>query len=271
MVKSREISEDLRQLVVNDRNKGLSYEKISEKYKISKTGAYDICKKFITYGTVKNLVRSGRKPKTSAKDDSMIVRLAKKNPLISAREIKEELNLPVSNRTVQYRLKNAGLSNYIQKRKPYISRINKKKRLAFAKEHLKKEITFWNSVLWSDESRFELFGSKKRNKVWRRKGDGLKDRFLKKTIKHGGGSVMVWGCFAACGVGQLELIEGIMKSREYCDILTRNVMPSVRKLCLGRRFTFLQDNDPKHKSKETMTYLKKTKLSYWNGLHRARI
>ena len=30
------------------------------------------------------------------------------------------------------------------------------------------------------------------------------------TVKYGGGSLMLWGCFAACGPGDLVKINGIM-------------------------------------------------------------
>ncbi len=32
------------------------------------------------------------------------------------------------------------------------------------------------------------------------------------TVNHGGGSVMVWGCFAASGPGWLAIIDGTMNS-----------------------------------------------------------
>ncbi|KAI4892854.1 hypothetical protein NFI96_022929 [Prochilodus magdalenae] len=53
------------------------------------------------------------------------------------------------------------------------------------------------------------------------------------TVKHGGGSVMFWGCFAASGTGCLESVQGTMKSQDYQGILERNVLPSVRKLGLS--------------------------------------
>uniref|UniRef100_A0A8C6SFF1 Uncharacterized protein n=1 Tax=Neogobius melanostomus TaxID=47308 RepID=A0A8C6SFF1_9GOBI len=40
------------------------------------------------------------------------------------------------------------------------------------------------------------------------------------------------------------------------DILEENLLESARELRLGRRFTFQQDNDPKHKAKSTMEWFK---------------
>ncbi len=35
------------------------------------------------------------------------------------------------------------------------------------------------------------------------------------TVKHGGGSVLMWGCMSAAGVGELHFIDGIMNSQMY--------------------------------------------------------
>nr|ACM08864.1 Transposable element Tcb1 transposase [Salmo salar] len=57
------------------------------------------------------------------------------------------------------------------------------------------------------------------------------------TVKYGGGSIMVWGCFAASGPGQLAIIDGKMNFQVYQDILQDNVRQdnvrlSVRQLCV---------------------------------------
>ncbi len=77
------------------------------------------------------------------------------------------------------------------------------------------------------------------------------------TVKHGGGSVMVWGCFAASGPGRLAIIDGTMNSVLYQKILKENVRPSVCDLKLKRTWVMQQDNDPKHTSKSTSEWLKK--------------
>ena len=56
------------------------------------------------------------------------------------------------------------------------------------------------------------------------------------TVKHGGGSVMVWVCFAALVPGRHTLIEGTMNSALYQRILQENVRPSVCELKLKRSF-----------------------------------
>ncbi len=60
-------------------------------------------------------------------------------------------------------------------------------------------------------------------------------------VKHGGGSVMVWGCMSAAGTGELQFIEGTMNANMYCDILKWSRIPSL--LRLGRRALFQHDND----------------------------
>ncbi len=75
------------------------------------------------------------------------------------------------------------------------------------------------------------------------------------TVKHGGGSIMLWGCFSAAGTGRLVAIEGKMNAGQYRDILDENLLQSAQDLRLGRRFTFQQDNDPKHTAKITKEWL----------------
>ena len=101
----------------------------------------------------------------------------------------------------------------------------------------------WKNVLWSDESKFEIFFSKRRQYV-RRFGDQTKDVCLKITFKDGRRSFMVWECLTANGVGYLVRIDGIMIMEKYKQILVYHTIPSVKHL-IGNSLFFLQDKDPK--------------------------
>jgi hypothetical protein len=48
-------------------------------------------------------------------------------------------------------------------------------------------------------------------------------------MKHGVGSSMLWGCFAAGETGALHKTDGIMRVENYVDILKQHLKTSVRK------------------------------------------
>ena len=70
------------------------------------------------------------------------------------------------------------------------------------------------------------------------KGGGLQVEEHIPTMMHGGGSIMLWGCFAAEGTGALHKIDGIMRMDNYWDILKQHLKTSVKKLKLGHKWVF---------------------------------
>ena len=62
---------------------------------------------------------------------------------------------------------------------------------------------------------------------------------------------MVW-MFSSAGTGKLVRVDGKMDGDKYRTILEENLLESAKDLRLGWRFTFQQDNDPKHTARVTM-------------------
>uniref|UniRef100_A0A3Q3QRF2 Transposase Tc1-like domain-containing protein n=1 Tax=Monopterus albus TaxID=43700 RepID=A0A3Q3QRF2_MONAL len=104
--------------------------------------------------------RRGRKRKTTIKMDRRITRMAKAQPMISSRMIKDSLELPVSTVTVRRRLCEANLFSRIPRKVPLLKKRHVQKRLQFAKEHINWPKEKWRNILWTDESKIVLFGSK---------------------------------------------------------------------------------------------------------------
>ena len=123
----------------------------------------------------------------------------------------------------------------------------------FAKRRVGDYPTIWKKVLLSDETIIELFGHQGERYVWHKLNTSHHPENSKNipTVKHGGGRIMLWGCFSSAGIGKLVRIEGTMDGAKYREILEENLFQSSRDLRLGRRFTFQQDNDPKHTAEAT--------------------
>ena len=92
-------------------------------------------------------------------------------------------------------------------------------RLDFANKHCIKSAAFWENVLWSDEMKIELFCRNAVVKVRRKKGHEYSPKNAFPTVKFGGGSIMILGCFSAQGVGN---IEGRINGACYRNILKSN-------------------------------------------------
>jgi hypothetical protein len=82
-----------------------------------------------------------------------------------------------------------------------------------------------NKILWSDETKIELFGLNANRHVWRKPGNIP-------TVNHGGGSITLSGCSAA-GTGRLVRIEGKMNGLKHREILDENLLQRAQDLRLG--------------------------------------
>ena len=112
----------------------------------------------------------------------------------------------------------------------------------------------------------------------RRVGERWKNECLRPSVKHGGGSVLVWGCISASGVGDIVRIEGIMNAEKYRQVLIHHAIAS-GKCLFGKGFIFQHENDPKHSANAEKSYLeRKTAKSpdlniiqaVWDHLHREK-
>uniref|UniRef100_A0AAZ3RC86 Uncharacterized protein n=1 Tax=Oncorhynchus tshawytscha TaxID=74940 RepID=A0AAZ3RC86_ONCTS len=84
-------------------------------------------------------------------------------------------------------------------------------------------------VLWSDETKIELFRNKHQRWLWHGQKDSYAEKYLIPTMKYGGGSLMLWGCFSFKGPGQLVTIHGIIDSIKYQQILHQKMTAFARK------------------------------------------
>ncbi len=244
IMRSKELPEELRDRIVARHRSGQGYKKNSAPLKVPKSTVASIILKWKTFGTTRTLPRAGRPAKLSYRGRRALVREVK-NPKITVAELQRcirEMGESCRKSTSTAALHQSGLYGRVARRKPLLSARHMKARMEDSK-------MVTNKILWSDETKIELFGLNSKWYVWRKPGTAHHLSNTVPTVKHGGGSIMLWGCFSAAGTGRLVAIEGKMNAAKYRDILDENLLQSAQDLRLGRRFTFQQDNDPKHTAK----------------------
>jgi len=131
--------------------------------------------------------RSGRLRVTSKNEDKHIVVMSKHHRSLTAPDIQQDLittrHTSVLITTVQHRFRQYGLQGCIAAKKPFLRSQNKIKRLKWAREHRKMSVEHWSQMLFSDESKFEIFQEKQRKFVRQLANERIIDQCVKVTTK----------------------------------------------------------------------------------------
>lgn len=221
-----------------------SFGKIAKKVRCSKSTAIYWVESYKKNRDLSTKERAGRPRITTAKQDERITRIAEKEHDVTAVEIQKKmkkLSLEVGVHTVRRRLREAGGKYVNEISKPLLSEEHRKKRLKWAKNHQNFD---WSKVIFTDESTFQLFTSKR--KVWQFVGR----KKIIHTVKHPQ-KVHVWGCFSSSGFGKLICFQRNLDANFMCRIYDEGLLASASELFGEDNLDwFLQeDNDPKHRSK----------------------
>lgn len=158
-MKTRELSMGEKQAIVKLRKEGKSTRAIGQTLGIASTTIWNVLKKKETTGVLSNRRPTGRPRKTTVVDDRNIVRAVKKTPKTSVSDITNDLHsagVKVSQSTVGRRLREQKYRGHTTRCKPLISRKNQKARLKFAKKYRDQPQKFWNTILWTDETKINL-------------------------------------------------------------------------------------------------------------------
>ena len=231
--KKKEYSHGLRETVVKYFLNGDSEREISQKLLIPRTSIHYIIDKYKSTKSIANKIGRGPKRRTTVHVDRIIQRKIKADRRKSASavkvELQDELGIIVSASTIRRRAHEIGLYGRVARKRPLVNKTTRSKRLQYAKTYREKPLGYWDRVLWSDESKFNLFGSDGKVMVWRTRKEEFSPNCTVPTVKYGGGNVKCWGCFSSSGVGNLVLIDGnttgeliVTSHKRICFNLPRN-------------------------------------------------
>jgi hypothetical protein len=197
--------------------------------------------------------RSGRPRITSERTDVRIEEYADEKKFTTPREIKNELELDVSARTIRRRLDEVGLYGRVARVERDFTELELKKRIAFAEGFAHWTETDWEKVIFSDETHFDRFGHG-RQWVQRPYASAFESPYLNHAPRITE-SIGLWACFCARGIGQAEIYVGEYDSQRYCSMLYANLLATARAFYPRQAWHLLHDNAPQHSSLHTAIWL----------------
>ncbi|GFW58193.1 transposable element Tcb1 transposase [Trichonephila clavipes] len=152
-------------------------------------------------------------------------------------------------RTVQRELHASNLYGRVGICKPLVTARHALQRRQWCGTHRQWTPQQWQQVIWLDESAFTLFQTTGRVYVWRTPKEAFAPECIVPTVKHGGGSLMVWGAISWRGLGPLVTLHGKVKAAHYVNILGDQVNPFVQTSFPGECPLYQEDNAPIHTAK----------------------
>lgn len=251
------ISKDTENRIIQHLVSGDSYRSVASSVGVSLATVWRVANKVFPDRSV---AKMGRLPKLTRRDRLFCVREltigGKETAVDVARSLQENLGVSVHVDTVRNALRKEGLSSIVKPKKPYLSPKNVKDRLAWAIAHKDWTQDDWRRVIWSDETKINLFGSDGRKYAWKHDAEPIQPRHVRKTVKHGGGSVNVWSCITYEGVGYIVKIDNTLDQHLYKEILKDDLTRTIKEYGIDiQNAIFQHDNDPKHTANSVKEWL----------------
>lgn len=258
MGRGKPITEEVRKIIIANSESGKSTYQIAKNLLLPRSTIQSIIQHYKKNATVSCLKRIGRPRLTSEAENRVLKKIIKKNRRARAGELtvqwRDMIQKDVSVDTCKRVLKRMGYGFYTAKEKPLLTSLQKKKRLKFARDHLNWTADQWRQIIWSDESKFEVTVGDVRKKVIRNKDEAFHKDCIKRKVKFPG-SVMIWGCMSAQGVGRLHFIEDTVNAVKYQNILETSLLPSISILKYQNAYIFQQDGASCHTARTTKAWL----------------
>jgi transposase len=189
MTRKRDLTLEERLAIVTLRQHGVFVVEVAKEFGVAPSTVTYTCQRYEEGYRLTNRPGRGRKRKTTPRDDRALVRSITSGHYQTPRQVAESACLhsgvDVNPQTVRNRMHEAGYVARVKTKRPLLTKRHRKLRVEWAREHASWTTKDWDRVLFSDESKFKVFGSDGRQWTYRRPGSRLNRQDVRPVVKYG--------------------------------------------------------------------------------------
>ena len=236
----------LRGRVIGQMDLGSSATEIAGRLNLSVRTVQRWIRQFRVTGSILPQKPGGSVKKTTPRADRLLIRLAKRHRLSSAREVLQMWQERVSVQTVYRRWLTKRLRRYRLVKRPMLSAQQKLNRYQWANARVLWRAIMWNRIVWTDESRIRLHSNDGRSRVTRERGERFRDDCIAKTVTAGGGSVHIWAGIWHDGRSEIQVLQGNVTGNSYINVLQHFLNNNINDK--PENWILQDDNAPPHRA-----------------------
>ncbi|GFW58171.1 transposable element Tcb1 transposase [Trichonephila clavipes] len=256
-----QLSEFERDLIIGMKTEGCSTRHVAGQVDRSECAVRNCWEQWTREGTHARKTGSGSTRKTTRREDRRIMRQALVAPTVTVSTIRADVGVAIVPKTISRHLAEANLKSKRPFRALPLTPKHQQLRLQWCQVRSMWNVTDWQKVVFSDESRFILGTDDNRVRVWRRPGERYNSPYtvLRHTARTAG--VMVWGVIAYDSRSTLIVMCGTLTGQRYVDdILRPHVGPFLNGLSGA---IFQQDNARPHTARVAQNFLRHLQTLPW--------
>ncbi|XP_072769858.1 uncharacterized protein [Nerophis lumbriciformis] len=172
MGKTKELSEETSDKIVELHIAGKGYGTIGKQLGEKRSTVAAIVGTWKRLHMIANLPRTGAPCKISPRGASLMIRKVRNQPRTTWQKLVNDLKRAGTTKaTISRTLRRSALKSCIARKVPLLKSAHVQDRLKFANGHLDDPEESREKVMWSDETKIELFGINSTRRVWRKKKD----------------------------------------------------------------------------------------------------
>ncbi|GFU44318.1 transposable element Tcb1 transposase [Trichonephila clavipes] len=215
------LSEFERGLIIGMKTAGGSMRRVTGQMDSSECAVRNCWEQWTREGTHARKTGSGASRKTTRREDRRIVGQALVDPTVTRLTMRADVGVAIVPQTISRHLAEANLKSMRLFRALLLTPEHRQLRLQWCQARSMWNVTDWQKVVFSDESRFVLGEDDNRVRVWRRPGERY--NFFHTVLRHTArkAGVIVWGAISYDSQLTLIVMRGTLTGQRYVDYILR--------------------------------------------------